>query len=71
MFLKPMLVWYLRWKQRTSLQQQRLLHRGLQNVDAVKLLNGPESALAAVCLAEVVANAAYIRATINCVFTKS
>jgi len=69
--LQPMLMWYLRWKQRASLQQQRILHRELQNVDAVTILNGLECALATVCLAELMANATSIRATINCDFTTS
>jgi hypothetical protein len=65
MFLKPMLMLYPQWKRRISLQQQRLFHLGLQNVDAVQILSGPESALAAVWLAEFVAYAPYIRTAIN------
>ncbi len=50
------------------LSNKRLLHRrGLQNVDAVKILNGPESALTAVCLAEFVASATSIRSTNNAI----
>jgi len=57
MLRNPIVVIKLRWKQRIPLQQQRLVPRGLQSVDAVQILSGLESALAAVGLTEFVANA--------------